>query len=294
MINPIFSSALWDYQVIDRIFCSYMTTNPYKPTTLGKTPTGGAMPWMAYDWNYYIDTYTGYAVVELWFRDDILWHDGVQFTVADLNYTIYLHQVYEDSYGHSEFMHVTNFVEIDDFHCLIYFDWPSMYSLYTCAYDIVPKHIYEQIPIRPYPETGGHRGYWPGQDEGFTPEQTLIGTNMWEYLPGSLVEGVGGGITLDAYDGFWMQMVPGDIDFQYFWNAGTAPQGGKYTIGLSDLVLFANAYGTEGYCPVPFVIPGPVGVWNPAADLAAPSCVIGLSDLVTLAKNYGDTWGQNP
>jgi hypothetical protein len=56
--------------------------------------------------------------------------------------------------------------------------------------------------------------------------------------------------------------------------------------------MLANAYGTRGDGYVPFKIPGEKGAYNPAADLASPSCIIGLSDLVTLAKNYGKTWGS--
>jgi hypothetical protein len=63
-------------------------------------------------------------------------------------------------------------------------------------------------------------------------------------------------------------------------------------IGLSDLVLLANAYGTSGIPPVPFQLGG-LHVWEPGCDLAPPASVVGLSDLVTLALNYGKHWGYN-
>jgi hypothetical protein len=117
---------------------------------------------------------------------------------------------------------------------------------------------------------------------------------MWKYVPGTHVPDVGGGILLTYNPDFWMSIVPGDIDFAYYWTSTTPPSGGSYKIGLSDLVLLANAYGTRGDGEVPFKVPGTKGAWNPGADLAAPSGIIGLSDLVTLAKNYGKTWGTNP
>jgi ABC-type transport system substrate-binding protein len=312
-INPLFSTMLSEYQVVDRMFCTYMAINPYKPNTPGKSPAGGDQPWMAKDWQTFIDS-DGNMTLELWFRHDITWHDGEPFTVADLDYTITLGQTYTDSWSWSDMMHMLSFTTIDNWHCKVHFDMPSCYCLYTCAYPIVPKHIYEKIDTDPYPGTGGHRGYWPGRD--CTPDQiltgapftwsqltgtggeryVLVGTNMWQYIPGTLVEDIGGGISFSAYPGFWMSYVPGDVDYNYYWNPGTAPQGGHYSIGLSDLVFLANAYGKTGTPPssVPFKLPGEKGAWNPAADLAKPAGVIGLSDLVTLARDYGMTWGTYP
>jgi hypothetical protein len=291
-LNPIFSTWLWDYEVVDRIFTSYLAINAYKPTEPGKSPADGDLPWMAYDWTLDNSGPGGNAVFHLWFRDDITWHDGTPFTVDDLNYTIHIFALYPDSWGISDFQHVSNFVKVNDYECIVYFDTISVWNFYAIGYDIIPKHIYETIPEDPLGD-GGHRGYWPGQNEGFTAEQVFIGTNMWEYRAGSLVQGIGGGITLDAYDGFWMEMISGDIDMAYTWNVGSAPQGGSYKIGLADLVMLANAYGTDGTGVVPFSL-GQKGDWEPGCDLAAPAGKVGLSDLVTLAKNYGDTWGSNP
>jgi len=302
-LNPLFSSWLWDYEVVDRIFTGYMNGNPYKMTP-GKSPAGGDLPWMAYDWKWEIDT-DGNATVTLWFRHDIKWHDGVPFTVDDLNETIALGKYYDDSWGYSDFIHVIGFQKIDDYTCKLHFDMQSIWALYTANYDIVPKHIYGFNSGMHHPKpgdndfySGGPHGYWPWKDDTVTPvsdpAQVWVGTGMWEYVPGSHVEGVGGGILLKANLDFWMSMVPGDLDFAYYWTSTTPPSGGSYKIGLSDLVILANAYGTSGTGEVSFKVPGTKGAWNPGADLAAPSGVIGLSDLVTLAKNYGKTWGTNP
>jgi hypothetical protein len=91
-----------------------------------------------------------------------------------------------------------------------------------------------------------------------------------------------------------MNITQGEIDFEYAWNAGSAPQGGSYSIGLSDLVLLANAYGTSGNGhAVPFLLGG-LHVWEPGCDIAPPAGTVGLSDLVTLALHYGQHWGANP
>jgi ABC-type transport system substrate-binding protein len=294
-INPIFSSWLWDYEVIDRIFTGYMTGNPYRldPGKIGPGKAGD-MPWMAKDWEYTTGA-DGNAIVTVYFRNDITWHDGTPFTVADLNETIYLGKYYDDSWGYSDFVHVVSTEIVNDYTIKIYFDMPTFWSIYTCNYDIVPKHIYgfDSGKHHPYPndyETGPH-GEWPWKDDPITPvenpEEVWVGTNMWKYVPGTYVSGVGGGILLQAYDNFWLgKYMPGDLDLVYSWTDKC------YKIGLSDLVMLANAYGTRGDGYVPFKLPGEKGAYNPAADLASPSCIIGLSDLVTLAKNYGKTWGS--
>jgi len=58
--------------------------------------------------------------------------------------------------------------------------------------------------------------------------------------------------------------VPGDLDHDG-------------VVGLSDLVLLAQAYGSK---------PGDQN-WNPLADLAYPWEEVGLTDLLTLASYYG-------
>jgi hypothetical protein len=215
---------------------------------------------------------------------------------------------------------VVNFQKWDSWTCSIQFDFPSYFSLYTAAYDIFPEHIYKYIAIPPGSESGttttGHHGEWPGKDslsaeiavsqpdnpDPFTHTQLTtgdggkyvwVGTNMWKYRAGSYVAGVGGGITLDAYQGFWMHITQGEMTFRYTWNSATPPASGQYNITLSDLVMLAQAYGTNGTCwPVPFQLGGP-GVWESGTDVAPPHGV-GLSDLVTLAQAYQRSWGPNP
>src|SRR5271157_2901638 len=52
---------------------------------------------------------------------------------------------------------------------------------------------------------------------------------------------------------------------------------GDGKVGLDDLVLLAQAYGSK---------PGDAN-WNPLADIAPPYGIIGLTDLVTMATHYG-------
>jgi ABC-type transport system substrate-binding protein len=302
-LNPLFITYQYDAQVIQRIFTFPMITNPYN-LGIGKSPLGGDTPWMVYDWKYELDPTTGNAIITLWFRHNIKWHDGVPFTVDDLNESIALYQYYDDSAVHADAMRIVNFEKIDDWTCKLYFDMKSVWTLYIASgLTIVPKHIYgftsgkhHPLPTDPDYLTGGPHGEWPWKGDTVTPvtdpAQVWVGCNMWKYVPGSYVGGEGGGMKCEAFQDFFVSVLPGDIDWVYTWNPGAPPQSGSFKVGLTDLVYLANAYGTRGDGAVSFRIPGSKGAWNPGADLASPSGRVGLSDLVTLAKNYGKTWGS--
>jgi outer membrane protein assembly factor BamB len=308
-INPIFGGWGWEgSEATDRIFTGYMNTNPYKSTSPGKSPAGGDLPWMAYDWKYEQGP-NGNAIVTLWFNQSIKWHDGAPLIVDDLNYTIYLQQAYGDSWDYADFIHIVNFTKIDDYTCKLYFDSPSIYNLYTCDCDIVPEHIYKYIAVPANASSGtsttGHHGEWPGKNSNsseilpgapFTWSQltgadggkyTWVGTNMWKYQLGTYTGGAGGGMTLDANRNFFLYTPPaGEIDFQYYWNSGLAPQTGCYKVDLNDLVLMNIAYGSIGNPPSTN--------WNPACNIAAPSGLVNIASNVTLEVNYGVRWGYFP
>ena len=270
-------------------------------------------------------TYTNQANVTFWFRHDITWHDGTPFTVNDWIYTGMLEYTYGDSWTWGGWQFVVGYTVHSPTCISWYFSVPSFWMLYDTEVGIVPEHIYQYIAVPVDAPTGGsttgHHGYWPGQaaisSEITTPQPanpnpftfttltsaggeqyTWIGTGMWQYQVGSLSGAPGAytGLQCVPYQGFWMHITQGDIDMKYYWTSTTVPSGGSYKIGLSDLVMLANAYGTIGYgspTPVPFKLGG-LGVWEPGCDIAPPAGIVGLSDLVTLALNYGSTWGSNP
>jgi len=207
--------------------------------------------------------------------------------------------------------------------CSILVSSPSWLNLYLPLYQEVPYHLYKYIVPSNLTDaedgvsTDGLHGLWPGQDAlagnilagaPFTlsdlqnkPETTLVGTGPFEYRPGTTSAASfvgGGGITLDAYPGFFMPIAPGAVALQYTWlstSASAQPSGGYFKIGLADLVYLANAYGTSG-TPGSVVsissVPGAAHTWNPGANLAAPSGTVGLSSLVTLALHYGWYFGN--
>jgi hypothetical protein len=383
MINPIFQSSVYDFQVTDEIFTWPMQGNPYTisvGSTINGVPTGGDLPYMVWCWNMTLinnpedplqnaSASTPYSAqwcnVTYWFRNDIKFQDGVGFTDLDLNYTMYLEGLYGDGYDHASMLYAVNTTGLGDtvpitspnnyapyftqdpspgdpqglYTCSVLVKSPSYLNLYLPLWNIFPMHLWKYIvPDNIAAAEAGTdktalHGLWPGynakSDEFLpvppgaagdapyitfgnvtsVPDYTLIGTGPFAYRSGSTNPSsytAGGGITLDAYSGFFMPIAPGEISFKYTWvdNSGNAiapttaiPQayGGYYKVGLSDLVLLANAYGTTGTPPSSVSVngaPGAPHTWNPAADLAAPAGVIGLSDLVTLATHYGWYFGN--
>jgi hypothetical protein len=268
-----------------------------------------------------------------WFRNNIIWQDGAPFTVDDINYTLWIDSVYSTAYGAGGMRLGTNqndganfapeFVRINDYTCSIYVNSTSFLSLYYPLYAVEPYHVLKYINFNVTAAengatTGGLNGVWPGQGAAsselldgapFTytelttdPGSTLVGTGPFSYREGSATPGImttpGGGITLDAFNEFFLTTAPGAISLKATWTSNlpsAQPAGVYYKVGLPDLVLLANAYGTHGYPPSVVSLaasPGTSHAWNPAADLAAPAGVIGLSDLVTLATHYGWYYGN--
>jgi hypothetical protein len=138
---------------------------------------------------------------------------------------------------------------------------------------------------------GDAKGYFPGN---LPPEETLQSKGPFLYKDYS--PGPGGYLKFEAnneHSHFMTTPVLGEIDWIAKWQ-GTRPltpddppRSDYWQIGLSDLVLLANAYGTRGTGGIPFRMPGSGGTWNPAADVENPAGIVGLSDLVALAINYG-------
>jgi len=251
-LNPILDPP---NEVMESVFSHLMYLNPYKPHVIGQSPAGGDLPWLAKDWRYWVDD-ANRAHVEFALEKDIVWHDGAQFTAYDVNYTIWLIKSYPDSWYYPYVEHVAETVIHNDYDIEIIFDIPSIWTLYNIGLYIfiLPKHL--------------------------PPVDIRVGTGAWKYSPIQPVDK----ILLTANTDFWLTPLYGEIDFVYYWNLSQFPRNGSYRIGLSDLVMFAKSYGSQGNPPTPG--------WEPGCDFATPSCIIGLSDLVTLARNYGKTWGE--
>jgi hypothetical protein len=113
--------------------------------------------------------------------------------------------------------------------CSILVTSPSWLNLYTPLYQVLPYHLYKYIVPSNVTDAengvsaDGLHGLWPGEaavpgnvlsGAPFTlsqltsdPGTTLVGTGPFQYRAGSIYQ-PGNGITLDAYQGFFMTIAP--------------------------------------------------------------------------------------
>jgi len=321
MLNPMFQDTVFDFQVTDEIFTYPIGGNPYTITpgsAIANTPPspqqGNDLPWMAYSWKQETVANPGgvdgarypgpWSNITLWLRNDIYWHDGVKFTPADLNYTIYINALYGDSWVNGAMVWAVNNTgpygnttgatmrpyfsdnvamnNPDPMVCSVLVKSESWLNLYLPWYATVPEHLYKYIvPANKQDAIDGLdiaslHGLWPGQ--------AANASNFLTVPPGA----------------------PGDAPYITFGNVSTQG-GGKpdYTlIGTGPFKYRAGSTSTADFAPggaitldaydkffMP-IAPGAVAfqyTWLNTAQSAQPSggyYKVGLVDFVYLAHAY--------
>ena len=309
MLNPIFQDEVYDFQVTDEIFTYPLGGNPYSITVgsaITGVPAGSDLPWMAYAWKTQLinDPYNSanpqWTNVTLWFRNDITWQDGQPFTVADINYTIYINSLYGDAYDSSSMIFMANvsspgtpdaayqanpgdpnyatpyFTEWNPYSCSILVSTPSWLNLYLPNYAIVPYHIYKYIVPSNITEaeqgvnTDGLHGLWPGQ--------AAVSGNI---LPGAP-------FTLSNLANNPETTLVGTGPFEYRpGSMGGTPAGSFAPGGAITLDAYPGFFMTPA--------PGAIALkytWLNTSPSQQPSggyYKIGLPDLVYMANAYGTT-----
>jgi len=141
-LNILYSAWYYDYAVLDRIFDSLLSVNPYDLS---------GQPWIAQDW----ETSTWYdpqdgenkTKVTYWFRKDVFWHAPVtgeevrQFTAHDVEFTIWYTYSFE-CWQWSGYQHVHHTNVVDDFTIEVYFDKKDFWLQYYPTGPLLPKDEY--------------------------------------------------------------------------------------------------------------------------------------------------------
>jgi len=80
-LNPLYSSWIWDWHVLDKIYDGMIKICPYNLAL--------DLPWMAEDWSVGTWNNSGKTCTYITFtlRDDMTWHDGTPVTVHDVKFT---------------------------------------------------------------------------------------------------------------------------------------------------------------------------------------------------------------
>jgi hypothetical protein len=147
LINPIYASWLYDWNVLGLLYESLLIRN--------SSDLGQFLPYIAS--NYEPDTYehpvNGTCTkIRFTLRDDVLWQDGVPLTVADVHFTfVELKQILEDRglpnpWWWSSVQNILSFSIIDPYNFEVLLDVKSYWAVGWIGGNIIlPKHIWKPI-----------------------------------------------------------------------------------------------------------------------------------------------------
>lgn len=149
-LNILYSAWYYDYAVLDRIFDSLLSVNPYD--------LSADQPWIAQDWktSTWTDPYDDETKTKVtyWIRKDVWWHAPVtgeatrQFTAHDVEFTIWYIYAFTNCVPWYSFRDVHHTKIVDDFTIEVYFDVESIW-LWTARYSptgpLLPKDEYTSL-----------------------------------------------------------------------------------------------------------------------------------------------------
>lgn len=120
-LNILYSSWVWDYQVLDRVYTSLMHSSPYNLAV--------DQPWIAQDWEtstwYDPEDDTEKTMVTYWLREDASYAIGFeefQYTAWDVEFSIWYYYIFEGSLCYSSVKDVHHTEVVDTHTIKVYFD----------------------------------------------------------------------------------------------------------------------------------------------------------------------------
>jgi ABC-type transport system substrate-binding protein len=173
-LNPLFPSSSLDCEVLSLVYDSLLKQDPY---------TGEWIPWMCerFETGLWKDPNTQEFKTKVTFtiRNDIYWHDGTPFTVADVAYTLCelpkLLSWLPTWSGNP--LWVRSFKVIDAVNIEILFEVSSVWIPFWIGTNIIlPKHVWKPM-VDSYLSEGE-----PDIVFGPLPDPDLIGTGPWRFV----------------------------------------------------------------------------------------------------------------
>jgi len=171
MLNPIYSTSYWDWQVLDKIYDTMIISNA--------SNLSESMPWLTEycEVGTYINPIYGNCTkVRFTLRPDLSWADGTPLTTADICFTLKELKDVLTARGYPPPTWIENVQNIIDFKILDPYNFEVLFTLTnTSALNwaghapILPKHIW-----KPIVETG--------DPTVFAPDPNLIGSGPWRFL----------------------------------------------------------------------------------------------------------------
>jgi hypothetical protein len=188
MLNPVYATTFWDWEVMGRIYDYGARRNPYDNMTW--------VPQLYKYWDNETYVHPIYGVcskVRITLRSDLYWQDGTPLTMADVHYTLIEMAQNLIAKGlpppvwyNPRFIDVCQ-IDPYNFEILLDINSPSAVD-WVLSNVILPKHIWKPIvdastPMNPIVQ-------------GFQPDRNLIGSGPFRF--NTYIPGVGGVIVLEA------------------------------------------------------------------------------------------------
>jgi ABC-type transport system substrate-binding protein len=169
MINPIYSSWVWDWDVIDNAMGYLLAVNPINLADIPPASLGGT-GWMAYDWEQttWVDPADGKtkSKVRYYLRNDLVFHDGTPFTADDLVFAIEYGKKMV-AWWYDSVKDFLSWYPVDPYTVDILMDVESYWSVYWIGgVPLLPKHIWSKVT----------------DPKAFMPDPTLTGLGYWDFI----------------------------------------------------------------------------------------------------------------
>ena len=190
--NPLFYEEAYEANIIDIVFNSLFQQNNDLEFE----------PWIGKEWELNEDQ----TELTVYMEEGVKWHDGQELTAHDVvfTYQVMAHPDYEkaggirayyatplkgyEEYNSGETDEFEGVEAIDDHTVVFKFAEPNVTPLYLANFHIIPKHIFEDIPVAEMPEAEESR--LPGK---------LIGSGPFKFT--DMVEREQ--YVLEAFEDYW-------------------------------------------------------------------------------------------
>jgi len=259
VLNPVHADFYWDWEVLDKIYDYLTLSNPF---------TGEEIAWMTTSvpvpetW-----TYQGNPATKLTYhlRNNILWHDGVQFTSADVKFTLeYMKAAFAPLFyfGVLDIDHIDT---PDPYTAEVYYKVQSTWALHWVGgLPMIPQHVWGLIPA------GESREHGEYETTGM-----LTGTGPFRFVSREKDQW----LLLEDNPTYFRKLV--QPDFAKVVGGVTTPSPD----GRVDIWDFLTAAGHFG-CTYPWLT-GPHATWDPIADVNK-DLTIDLDDIMEIGVRFGD------
>ena len=190
--NPLFYEEAYEANIIDFVYSSLFSQN----NELEFEPSVGK------EWELNEDQ----TELTVYLEEGVKWHDGEEFTAEDVvfTYQTIAHPDYVtaggirtyyatelkgfEAYNSGETDEFEGVEAVDDYTVVFHFEEPNVTPLYLANFPIVPKHIFEDIPVSEMPEADESRQ--PGSVIGSGPFKFTEMVEREQYV-------------LEAFEDYW-------------------------------------------------------------------------------------------